>query len=229
MNPYKILGVKKSASVEEIRDAWKELVKQHHPDKGGDEEKFKEVQAAYAILIDPAQRKQYDETGFVAGDPKSQVKQRAMQNLMNMFSQLLDQVPEHEIERVDVVKIMRDASQNALIENNNTISKLLHQQNKIERSLEKLRKRIKQKKRGEMNFMVIAAERKLEGIKAQQLQPKQVIEVIEASLKILENFEYEFEPMEMMTCDNRVEALSPEQARAQAEQMQLLMRRVFRF
>lgn len=47
MNPYDVLGVEKDASDEEVKDAYREKAKEHHPDQGGDEEKFKEVQKAY--------------------------------------------------------------------------------------------------------------------------------------------------------------------------------------
>jgi len=61
---YKVLGVGKGASQEEIKKAHRKLVRQYHPDRNpGDakaEERFKEVQHAYDVLGDPDKRKQYD-------------------------------------------------------------------------------------------------------------------------------------------------------------------------
>lgn len=52
MNPYDILGVDRDADEDEIKKAYREKAKEHHPDQGGDEEKFKEVQAAYEMAKD---------------------------------------------------------------------------------------------------------------------------------------------------------------------------------
>lgn len=61
---YKILAVQKNASQEEIKRAFRRLAHQYHPDKkGGDEQKFKEVNEAYQILGDPKKRGQYDQFG----------------------------------------------------------------------------------------------------------------------------------------------------------------------
>ncbi len=61
---YKILGVKKDASEEEIKKAFRKLAHAHHPDKsGGDEAKFKEVSEAYSVLSDKKKRAQYDNLG----------------------------------------------------------------------------------------------------------------------------------------------------------------------
>lgn len=57
---YHILGVDRRASPEEIKQAYRRLASQHHPDKGGDKERFQEIQQAYTVLSDPAQRQQYD-------------------------------------------------------------------------------------------------------------------------------------------------------------------------
>jgi molecular chaperone DnaJ len=68
---YKVLGVSKKASDEEIKKAHRKLVRKYHPDRNPDdpgaEEKFKEIQGAYDTLSDPEKRKQYDAGGQFAG------------------------------------------------------------------------------------------------------------------------------------------------------------------
>ena len=62
---YKVLGVSKGASQEEIRRSYRKLAREHHPDANRDDEKaeerFKEIQHAYEILSNPEKRRQYDE------------------------------------------------------------------------------------------------------------------------------------------------------------------------
>lgn len=61
---YKILGVEKNASKEDIKKAFRKLAHQYHPDKkDGDEVKFKEANEAYSVLSDDAKRQQYDTFG----------------------------------------------------------------------------------------------------------------------------------------------------------------------
>lgn len=60
---YTILGVDKKASKSEIKKAFREAAKKHHPDKGGDAEKFKEINEAYEVLSDDQKRQQYDTFG----------------------------------------------------------------------------------------------------------------------------------------------------------------------
>jgi len=60
---YKILGVDKSASSEEIKKAYYKLAHQHHPHKGGDEAKMKEINEAYGVLGSPEKKQQYDTYG----------------------------------------------------------------------------------------------------------------------------------------------------------------------
>jgi molecular chaperone DnaJ len=68
---YDTLGVKKGASQDEIKKAYRKLARQHHPDANpGDkasEEKFKEVQTAYDVLSDEKKRKEYDRFGSTNG------------------------------------------------------------------------------------------------------------------------------------------------------------------
>ncbi len=57
---YKILNVSKTATKDEIKKSFRDLSKEHHPDCGGDEEKFKEINEAYSVLSDDNKRAEYD-------------------------------------------------------------------------------------------------------------------------------------------------------------------------
>lgn len=60
---YQTLGVDKTANAQEIKKAFRKKAHQHHPDKGGDEAAFKEINEAYQVLSDQNKRQQYDQYG----------------------------------------------------------------------------------------------------------------------------------------------------------------------
>jgi len=60
---YEVLGVGKNASADELKKAFRRLAIEHHPDKGGDETKFKEINEAYEVLKDEKKRQRYDQFG----------------------------------------------------------------------------------------------------------------------------------------------------------------------
>lgn len=72
---YEVLGLKKGASEDEIKKAFRKKAMQHHPDKNpGDkkaEEKFKEINEAYCVLSDTDKRDKYDRFGFAGVDPNA--------------------------------------------------------------------------------------------------------------------------------------------------------------
>ena len=65
---YNTLGVSKNASEKELKTAFRKLAAKHHPDAGGDAEKFKEINEAYNTLKDPQKRQMYDQYG--TADPQ---------------------------------------------------------------------------------------------------------------------------------------------------------------
>ena len=79
---YKTLGLPRTATADDIKRAYRRLAMQHHPDRGGDQTLFQEINEAYGVLSDPAQRAQYDH-------PRPQVHVNTagfnMDEIFNMF------------------------------------------------------------------------------------------------------------------------------------------------
>src|SRR3954464_2379343 len=68
---YEVLGVPKNASKDDIKNMYRKLALQYHPDRNkskGAEEKFKEISEAYAVLSDDEKRKRYDTYGHVGSE-----------------------------------------------------------------------------------------------------------------------------------------------------------------
>lgn len=62
MDPYSVLGVPRNASQEEVKKAYKKLAMKHHPDRGGDEAKFKEISEAYERIVNPQANQDFEFT-----------------------------------------------------------------------------------------------------------------------------------------------------------------------
>jgi molecular chaperone DnaJ len=98
---YKILGVEKKATQEEIKKAYRKLARQYHPDRNPGDEKaesrFKEISGAYDVLSDPDKRKQYDRGSLFGGGgagPGGGAAPGGFSDLGDIFSNLFgDRVP----------------------------------------------------------------------------------------------------------------------------------------
>ncbi|EFN79950.1 dnaJ homolog subfamily C member 16 [Harpegnathos saltator] len=81
-NPYKILGVSRHATLQDIRKAYKHLVKEWHPDKTDHpmaEDKFVEITKAYELLTDPERRRKFDNFGITSEDGVSRQRRDSKQ------------------------------------------------------------------------------------------------------------------------------------------------------
>jgi len=67
---YDVLGLTRDATADDIKKAHRKLAREHHPDKGGDPEKFKKVQEAYEVLSDPEKRQNFDRFGTPDAPPQ---------------------------------------------------------------------------------------------------------------------------------------------------------------
>lgn len=82
---YETLGVDKGAEAAAIKKAYRKLAIKHHPDKGGDEQKFQEISAAYEVLSDPEKRAKYDKFGLEGIEDGGAGGGRSADDIFSMF------------------------------------------------------------------------------------------------------------------------------------------------
>lgn len=119
MDLYQELDLPRDCSFDDIKQQYRILAGIHHPDKGGDEEKFKKIKFAYEVLSDPDRRSEYDKSGNTQNAPD--IKNQARQNLSQIFFGLL---PTFDPASGDIIEIIKHEITGAIesISNNKTES-----------------------------------------------------------------------------------------------------------
>tara|TARA_Y100001968_G_scaffold327301_1_gene372035 strand:+ start:1166 stop:1864 length:699 start_codon:yes stop_codon:yes gene_type:complete len=99
-SPYEILGVRSNASFEELKSAYRQLVKKHHPDTGGDEETILAINAAWEVLGDPDSREAFDTKEKIDNSFLKQTKIRNIRNVHanNLTNSIKNKVAQEEDE-----------------------------------------------------------------------------------------------------------------------------------
>lgn len=143
MNPYEILEVDKDTSLEDIKLKYKQLANKHHPDKGGDSEKFILINLAYEILTDPIKRQSFDDFGNFFTD--SSIIDESKQKLHDLFYEFINP---HNPDNQDLIMTMSFE----LDRQHQRIKKRIEQINFSIEKLTKVKNKLKLKKKTE-NYM----------------------------------------------------------------------------
>lgn len=116
MNPYKVLGIPKNASAKRIKDAYRRLAMETHPDRFGDAVAFQEVLLAFKVLSDEKRRRLYDETGKIDRGEPDNSRSLMAGVLAQALGQIVGQLAGKGMKIVeeDLVALMRDGIENAL-------------------------------------------------------------------------------------------------------------------
>jgi curved DNA-binding protein CbpA len=180
MDPYLELEISIDASDEEIKAQYRALAMIHHPDKGGDEEKFKLIKEAYEILSDPIRRKGYD----MSGDAESnlQIRNSALDHIAQMVNQI---VPEFDSEHGDLIAIMNlevTKIRQSMFENINVCNKYIQ-------NLDKVVVRINAK-HNKQNIMLELVQKQIDQRKREHEDFTKRIQICDLEIEILKDYEY---------------------------------------
>ena len=177
---YDDLELPKNCTSEEIKQKYRILAQIHHPDKGGDVEKFKRIKSAYETLCDPAKRSHYDSTGQQYDDSgiDNEVYNR-LAVMVSHFSNIIN--PDFD----DLILKMKVDIHQAQQQTNMAIEECHVVINK----LTIISKKIKLKKDGE-NLLKSFVEEKIKHKQSEVAMYNRALLVFNKMLDVLENYHY---------------------------------------
>jgi DnaJ-class molecular chaperone len=180
MDPYLELEVSFDATDEEIKSQYRALAMIHHPDKGGDEEKFKRIKEAYEILSDPIRRKAYELSGNA--ETNLQIRNAALDHIAQMMGQI---VPQFNSEADDLFAIMREEVikiRQSMLENTNTCVQFMA-------NLQKVMIRVNAK-HDKQNIMIDILQKQIDFRNREHEDFAQRIKICDLEIEILKDYEY---------------------------------------
>lgn len=185
MDPYELLGLERDVSTAGVRKAFRKLSKKHHPDVGGDPEKFRELTEAADVLTDPGRRKRYDETGRL--DVSRITPERIKQFLAGTFEGVI--AANDDIAYTDVqdklIRSIKNGMMQAHAQKEDT-------ERKIKRA-EGLMKRFTRKNPGDSVVHGIM-QGKIEVLLGELQNVRDAIELAETAIQLLQTYEYAVDP-----------------------------------
>lgn len=179
---YSTLGVDKQSSEEQIKKAFKKKAKESHPDKGGDKEKFVNINKAYQILSDDSKRKKYDETGQIDDFNENDA---ATNELLALFNKVIESYSPEQLKEIDIIRTIK-------IDLNNTtknINELITRNGKYQKDLKKIIKRVNKKKDTNRNIFLPVVEAKIKKIETDIFYLERQKLVLKKAEEIVDEYE----------------------------------------
>ena len=177
---YDELELPKNCTSEEIKQKYRILAQLHHPDKGGDPQRFKRIKVAYEILSDPEKRAHYDSTGEHPDEVS--IDTEVFNRISVMVTQYIHQInPEHD----DLILIMKIDIRKAYDNTTNVIAEY----NTLIQKLNIISNRIKLKKEGE-NLLKFFVEKRITQCQTELIHCQKLLLVFNKMLEVLEGYHY---------------------------------------
>ena len=188
MNLYEILGLNKDASLQAIKKAYRSLSNTHHPDKGGDPNKFRELVMAYNILFDPEKRSRYDNGESVEAINKSlaDIQNEVFGNLTAIFIHAVSNTdPNHQ----DIAALMKRTIDEGQINIQNQIAT----QKKVIERFTSASKRMKSTR--EENFFSSVSNTQITNAEAAIKTLERQVQIGKEMKTFLEAYSYQHDPL----------------------------------
>jgi len=144
---YQLLGIKRSATREEVRKAYRRKAKSLHPDRGGSAEVFNALAAAHDVLSDAKRRGRYDSTGEIEPARPDNFDGSAIEIIAQKLGLIIH--AEQDLTAVDIGAVIEQSIRNDIVLRKSNIES---QRRAIERAA-RLRARVKRKATGEDNAL----------------------------------------------------------------------------
>jgi curved DNA-binding protein CbpA len=177
---YAVLGIKKNASIEDIKKAYRKKVKKCHPDYGGDTEEFRKVQEAYDVLSNEEKKALYDLTGKVP-DVNLSLDSQAVEYLACRFQKVFDSLDNKDILTKSVILEVKMQLQEEIKVN----EKAIRYEHERANLFSTLKKRIKVKRKKNRNVAREVIEAQIGYSKNGVIKCKQEIKMTKKALELL--------------------------------------------
>jgi len=180
MNLYDELGLPTNCTADEIKQMYRSLAQQHHPDKGGDEDTFKRIKLAYEVLSDPDRRAEYDATGET--QEVITVRSEALRELAGLVTYCITKI---NPDRDDLILVMK----NELNEHVRQIKDNIIKCNNHIINLNKIIKKINRKKEGE-DFIKSILEEQIRNRERELTNFNRKLEISDYMYELIEDYYY---------------------------------------
>ena len=183
MNLYEELELPRTCTFDEIKQQYRHLANIHHPDKGGDTEKFKRIKFAYEVLSDPDRRKLYDETNTTRETPNA--GSEAISQLANVFFSVIANIDLHT---GNLIETMRNEINGELLRNNLTVAQCNQQIVNLNVAKQKLIHKNPQEENLLLGFLETQLSTRYNDLKTFSHRK----ETLEHMVRLLEDYQYGF-------------------------------------
>jgi curved DNA-binding protein CbpA len=197
---YHLLGIRRGATKEDVRRAYRRKAKVSHPDSGGSEEAFSALTTAHDVLSDKNRRERYDTTGEIETARPDNFDGSAMEVIAQKLGLIIH--AEHDLTSMDIGAVIEQAIRDDIA---CRTSSIVSQRRAIERAAS-LRARVKRKGNGEDNALAQVLDWHERATSDHVKKNEEAVRAMERALEILENYSF-VDDFPSASCDEVAAAL----------------------